>query len=80
MTQILLTLPDTYTPAEASMRLAVRLFESHEASLGKAAEIAGVTKAEFMTRVGDYGVPIFDYEPGEIEQELHDLRKAKESS
>jgi predicted HTH domain antitoxin len=37
---------------------------------GKAAELAGIPKAQFVLMMGKHQVSPFDYDPGEIEDEL----------
>lgn len=50
--------------------LAVILFKQGDVSLGKAAEIAGMRYAQFLTHVSALGIAVTDYEPGELEAEL----------
>ena len=38
--------------------------------VGKAAELASMPRAAFMRVLGEHGVPVIDYEPGELEDEL----------
>ncbi len=63
-------LPDDITAEEARLLLAIKLFELHRISLGRAAELAGFSKATFMELCGKQGVPVFDYPPGELEREV----------
>lgn len=62
------------TPAElaAQVRLmaALKMFELGKLSSGKAAELAGISRVEFLEACGRYGVSIFNYPPEEIEAEL----------
>ena len=37
---------------------------------GKAARLAKVSQAAFLRLLGLHGVPVFDYDPGELEAEL----------
>lgn len=45
---------------ELRMLAAVKLFELKKASSGAAAELAGISRVEFLRRLADYGVPAFD--------------------
>lgn len=47
---------------------AVRLYRKHKLSLGKAAELAGYTRLEFIQRLQLEHEPIFDYEPALIDE------------
>jgi predicted HTH domain antitoxin len=88
MRQVILEYPDNLelavqaTPEEmqAQIRLmaALKMFELGKLSSGKAAELAGLSRAEFLEMCGRYRVPVFNYAPGEIEDELRsDLAAAR---
>jgi len=62
---------------EAKMIFAAKLYEMGKLSLGQAAELAGYSKITFMELLVDYGVPIFNYSPDELD---HDLKNAKRYS
>lgn len=70
MVSLTLALPEEISADEARLLLALKLFELHRVSTGRAAEIAGYSKTAFMEIAGKYGVPIFDYPPGDLEREL----------
>ena len=54
---------------------ALKMFELGKVSSGKAAELAGMSRAEFLEACGRYRVSVFNYPPEEIERELkRDLR------
>lgn len=55
------------------LALAVELFRSHTVSLGLAAKIAGLAYIEFVEELGRLGIPVIDYDPAELEQELKNL-------
>jgi len=55
---------------EMALILATRLYETGKLSLGQAADLAGVSKRTFIELLGDYGVSLFNYAPGEIEQDF----------
>ncbi len=51
------------------MLAAVKLFELKKLSSGAAARLAGVSRVEFLERLGDYGVPVFDMTEQEFAHE-----------
>ena len=59
---------------------ALKMFELGKVSSGRAAELAGMTRVDFLETCGRYNVSVFNYPPEEIEQELKKdieaLRKA----
>lgn len=70
MLSISLDLPPEITSDEVRLLLALKLFETHRVSMGKAAEIAGYSKPAFMEIAGKYGVAVFDYPEGDLEKEM----------
>ena len=50
--------------------LALHLFERRQATLTRAAKVAGVTAEEFVSLLGKAGVPAVDYPPEELDEEL----------
>ena len=79
MCEITMTIPDEAlaifadSPEEASTELrmlaAVKLFELKKLSSSAAARLAGVTRVEFLNRLAQYGVPVFDMSEEEFAQE-----------
>jgi len=60
---------------------ALKMFELGKISSGKAAELTGVSRAEFFEVCGRYHVSIFNYPPEEAEGEIRkDLEVAKKLS
>ncbi len=60
---------------------ALKMFELGKISSGKAAQLAGMSRVEFFETCGRYRVSIFNYPPGEIEEELkQDLENAMKMS
>ena len=49
---------------------ALKMFELGKVSSGKAAELAGMPRVEFLEACGKYHVNIFNYPDEELEQEL----------
>jgi predicted HTH domain antitoxin len=68
-----LTLPDAVesklSPKDAALRLAIGMFVTEEATLGQAAEIAGLTQAAFLKELGQRRIPIH-YGPQELAEDL----------
>jgi predicted HTH domain antitoxin len=60
---------------------ALKMFELGKVSSGKAAELAGMSRVEFLETCGRYRVSVFNYPPEELEAEikkdLKTLRKLK---
>jgi predicted HTH domain antitoxin len=48
-----------------------KLFETGKLSLGQAASLAGYSKSTFIELLGKQGIPVIDYPPEELEQELN---------
>ncbi len=57
---------------EMRLAAAVKWYELGEISQGKAAEVAGVSRAEFIDALGRYRVSPFQYTGEEIARELGD--------
>jgi predicted HTH domain antitoxin len=57
---------------------ALKMFELGKVSSGKAAELAGMSRVEFIETCGRYRVSVFNYTPEELEREINlDLESAK---
>jgi predicted HTH domain antitoxin len=54
---------------------ALQLFKRHKLSLGKAAELAGLDREQFMVELDRYEIPMIDYDPDELEEELKRFEK-----
>ncbi len=71
-------LDDDLTDAELSQEIlmlaAVKLFELGRVSSGRAAELAGVSRLEFLEHLGRYGVSAFQITPEELRAEAEGLR------
>ena len=57
---------------EAEMRLVVaaQLCKRGALSTGGAAEYAGISKPEFLGRMGEFGIPAFGLTPDELESDV----------
>ena len=53
-----------------SRALALKLVESGQMSVARAAKVAGLPLEEFIELLGRHGVPAVDYPPEELEEEL----------
>ncbi|MGB3311166.1 MAG: UPF0175 family protein [Nodosilinea sp.] len=58
---------------EMRVAAAVKWYELGEVSQGKAAEIAGLSRAGFINALGRYKVSVFQYSPEELSQKLTDV-------
>ncbi len=68
--ELTLELPSNMTKDEAQILLAVKLYETERVSLGQAARIAGYSKRAFMEILGKHNVPVFNYSPDDLREEL----------
>ena len=68
--ELTLDLPSNVTKDEAQTLLALKLYETERVSLGQAAKLAGYSKRAFIEILGKYKVPIFNYSPAELREEL----------
>jgi predicted HTH domain antitoxin len=57
--------PTTFT-RELRLAAAVKWYEMRRISQGKAAEIAGLSRSEFIASLGQFGVTPFQYDADEI--------------
>jgi predicted HTH domain antitoxin len=81
MSQIQIEIPEEVlislkeTPAALSRELpllaAIKLFELGKLSSGRAAQLAGISRVEFLTLLGRYQVCPFQLTSAELEQDVH---------
>jgi predicted HTH domain antitoxin len=57
---------------EITFLLAVKLFELHRFSLGKAAQFCNMTKLQFMFELGRLEIPVINIDDDQIADELKD--------
>nr|VFJ57535.1 MAG: Uncharacterised protein family (UPF0175) [Candidatus Kentron sp. FW] len=80
MMQLTIDVPETVFPTlqkdkgeftrELRIAAAVKWYEMARVSQGRAAEIAGLTRGEFITVLGQYNVSPFQYTADEVLEEL----------
>jgi predicted HTH domain antitoxin len=63
-------LTDEEFEAQVRLMAALKMFELGKLSSGKAAELAGLSRVEFLEACGRYRVSVFNYPPEELEAEL----------
>ncbi len=54
---------------EAKMAMAVKLYEMKRLSSGMAAQLAGISRVEFLLELHRYGVAVIDLSAAEIESD-----------
>jgi predicted HTH domain antitoxin len=55
---------------EIVLMAAIKMFELGKLSSGKASELAGISRREFLETCSMYGVSVFNYSDDEIAEEL----------
>lgn len=60
---------------EIKLFMAIRLYEIKVLSLGKAAELAGKDKGDFMEALSEQGMDVLRYSKEELDEEMEFLRK-----
>lgn len=50
---------------------AINLFAAAKLTLMQAAELAGIGREQFTTALAQYRIPLINYEPDELLEELH---------
>jgi prevent-host-death family protein len=72
---VFLAVPFNEEILESGLRLAlaVKLFQENTLSLGKASKLADVALEVFIERLGSLGIPVVNYSPSELKQELEDF-------
>ena len=53
--------------------MAIRLYREGTLTLGKSAKLAGLSIEAFIEKLGISGIPVVNYAPSEISQELKDF-------
>ena len=68
MKTLTLHLPEEVEVEQAKMLIAATLYQQGLLSSGQAAEMAGITRRQFLEEVGTYGVSIFGESPEDIQK------------
>lgn len=71
-TPIFVAVPFDETVFDAGVRssMAIKLFSEGSLTLRGAAKFAGVPLEDMMTRLGKQGIPVIDYDPNELHEEV----------
>ena len=77
--QVVNLTPEEMT-AQVLLMAALKMFELGKLSSGKAAELAGMSRAEFIEACGRYRVPVFNYPPEELRAEVESDLQAIEQA
>jgi predicted HTH domain antitoxin len=70
-----LRMSQTEFEREAKLAMAVKLFELGKVSSGQAAQLAGIPRVYFLYELGRFKISPFQYEEGELEQEVKSLEQ-----
>jgi len=62
---------------ESKKLLALKFFKGKLLSLGKASELSGLSKWDFIEYLGENEVPVVDYDDDELNRELHTVDQVK---
>jgi predicted HTH domain antitoxin len=75
--QMTLKIPDAANISEtdAQILFATKLFEAEKLSLGKAAEVAGLSYRTFYELLMRYNVPIVTYSEEDVKTEVENARR-----
>jgi predicted HTH domain antitoxin len=79
--QITVDVPEQYMidsdPGEFGQRMklstALLMFQEGKISAGAACELAGIDRWTFAAECARHDIPLIDYEPGELEEEVQKL-------
>ena len=69
MSELHLVLPAGVNPDEASLLLAIKLWEEEQLSLGQAAEMAGYSERTFIEILMHRQIPVIRYPAEELDSE-----------
>jgi predicted HTH domain antitoxin len=62
---------------DAQILLAMKLFETEKLSLGKAAEMAGLSYRAFYELLARYGIPVVSMTEDDVKWEIENARKRR---
>jgi predicted HTH domain antitoxin len=60
--------------------MAGKLYETGRISSGRAADLAGIDRSEFLSMLGRYRIPVTNYSLEELERELQESRARAEKT
>jgi len=60
---------------ELRFLVAAKLYEMGRISSGRAAEMADMSRVEFLEALGKYRIPVFNYSLEELEREIREARE-----
>ena len=67
---VALNIPDNEAAWKTKEWIALELFREGEISAGKAAEVLGLTKSQFISLLNQRGIPYLDLGPEELAQDF----------
>lgn len=72
MKTLTLNIPDSVDVdnKEVAMLVATKFYEQGKLSMGQAAELVGYSKRAFMEILGDYKIPVFNYDAKELKNDV----------
>jgi predicted HTH domain antitoxin len=62
---------------ESRRLLALKFYQGKILSFGKAAELSGLSKWDFMDYLGENEIPVIDYDEDELKRELRSVDRIK---
>ena len=65
---------------EIRFLVVAKFYEMGSISSGRAAELAGMPRVEFLTKLGHYRISVFNYSLEELEREIQEARARVEGA
>ena len=75
MKSITLNIPEEFEEKEIAMIVASQLYQLGKLTSGQAADLAGISKRDFIERMGDYGVSLFSESKEDLQKDVVSLEK-----
>lgn len=73
MKTLTFNLPDDIDEKEIATMLAAQLYDNGKLTLGQAATLVGLSKAEFMDELGKHGISIFGETVEDLKKDIETL-------
>ncbi|MGB2727297.1 MAG: UPF0175 family protein [Halobacteriota archaeon] len=73
--ELLIGIEEEKLVEDIKLFMAMRLYGMKVLSLGKAAELAGKNKEEFMEALSEHGIDVIRYSKEDLDEEMEFLRK-----